>query len=219
MVEARDERPFNALRSPFMLTEVDQGFDELVNRWFRLSDQLDDVLHLYISTLHAPPRYPEMEFLIFAQALEGYHRVTADRLVWTPSEWAVIRAQLLDGLDNSTTKALQGKIDQLNFISLRRRLSDLMKRAPHTSKFILDAGRTTKGDFLEAVEKTRNTLAHSIVPRPPKAARDLDLFKLTTQLQALLESILFLDVGFKDEVIADRLKWRGDRYWRLRIYA
>jgi Apea-like HEPN len=137
-------------------TEIEQGFDEVVNRWFRLVEDLDDVLNLYLSTVHAPPRFPETRFLIFVQALEGYHRITAD---------------------------------------------------------------VTKGEFLETVEATRNTLAHSLVPRHKKAARDVDLWRVTTQLQALFETIIFLDLGFNDDVIADRLKWRGDRYSRIRVYA
>jgi hypothetical protein len=116
-------------------------------------------------------------------------------------------------------KQLRGKLHQLNFIPLRSRLSDLLKRAPATSKVILAAGRKTKGDFLEAVEATRNALAHSIVPRPPKAARDRELWLLTTQLQSLMETILFIDVGFSDEVIAERFPRRGDLYWRIRTYA
>ena len=221
MIERRDPRHednLNPLRMPFTLSDLPQGFDELVNRWDRQVDRLDDVLNLYLSVMHAPPRYPETRFLIYAQALEGYHRVTRDRSVWDEEEWRVIRSTLLEGLSPKVTQTLDRKLEQLNFIPLKSRVSDLMKLAPLTSAKMLQAGNQTRGEFLDLVEATRNGLAHGLVAPKSNAAKDRALWRLTTQLQTLFETMLFLELGFTDEMIEKQLLWRGRRFESMRVY-
>lgn len=87
---------------------------------------------------------------------------------------------------------------------------------PASVEAILEAGGTSKGEFIEAAQATRNDQAHMFVDRPDKAAHGVALIRLTAQVAALLESLLLLDAGIDDAEIGERL-WRGRRLDRMRI--
>ena len=54
-------------------------------------------------------------------------------------------------------------------------------------------------------QDTRNDLAHLLLPRPSKAAKGNDLFRVGAQSLALLEALLLVDVGFDDSDIGEML--------------
>jgi ApeA N-terminal domain 1 len=218
-VEADEDEP-NPLRMPFLLDHIADRFDEHINRWFEAVERLGPVTDMYFSLLHSPPTFPETRFLSHMQALEGYHRRTfPDDVQWTDKDWSRIKKQLLTGLDPAVASAFGDKrLEILNSFSLSARLSKLMRLCPKTSKRILQAGRTTKGAYLDCAQATRNDQAHLLVPRPSKAAKGNDLFRVEAQSLALLEALLLVDVGFEDSDIGEML-WRSQRLDRIRLWA
>jgi hypothetical protein len=87
-----------------------------------------------------------------------------------------------------------------------------------SSERILSAGRTTKGSYLEAAQTPRNDQAHLLVPPPANAAKGADLLRIEAQSQALLEALLYLELGLEDTALGDML-WRGRRLDRIRLWA
>lgn len=217
-IEADDEP--NPLAMPFLLDNLAERFDEHVNRWVDAMERLGVVADMYFSLLHAPPTYPETRFLILMQALEGYHRrMFPDDVAWSKGDWPRVKKKLLAGLDPADAKKLGGKrLEILNSTPLSGRLSKLMSLCPQTSKRIVTASRTTKGSYLEVAQATRNDQAHLLVPPPTNAAKGADLLRIEAQSQALLEALLFLELGFEDAALGDML-WRARRLDRIRLWA
>jgi hypothetical protein len=223
-----DERPDepNPLRMPFLLDHAADRFDEHVKKWFSAADQLGPVMDVYFSILYARPTFPETRFLMYMQALEGYHRRTCSDAIWESEEWRLVKSQLLDGVAPAYVDKLGGrkphqrgsKLNLLNSISLSARLSDLTGRCPVTAKRIFQAGDGTKGDFVEIAQATRNDQAHMFTEPVGRAAKSTnDLFRVTEQAGALLNALVLVDAGFADADVAQML-WRGRRYENIRIW-
>ena len=223
--EEESEEP-NPLRMPFVLDHAAERFDEHVNQWFRAADRLGPVMDIYFSTLYARPTYPETRFLMYIQALEGYHRRTYDGVVWSDEEWAQVKSQLLSGVDEGYVAKLGGKkphqrgkkLNLLNSAPLSGRLSELTRRCPLTARKIFQAGRGSKGDFVEIAQATRNDQAHLFTEPVGRAAKTTnDLFRITEQAGALLNALLLVDAGFADADVGEML-WRGRRIDGIRIW-
>jgi hypothetical protein len=217
----------NPLRMPFLVDDAADRFDEHVNEWFRAADRLGPVMDIYFSILYARPTYPETRFLMYMQALEGYHRRTYDGAIWSDEEWAGVKSQLLDGVDEAYVAKLSGKkpeqrgnkLDPLNSVSLIGRLSELTRHCPLAAKRIFQAGRSSKSDFLEIAQATRNDQAHLFTePFQRRAAKTVnDLRRVTEQAGALLNALLLVDAGFNDADIGEML-WRGGRIDSIRVW-
>ncbi len=59
----------------FGLEDWTDGFTALVTRWLELRSKLDAALNLVVGLAYAPPRWGDTTVMIWAQALEAYHRI------------------------------------------------------------------------------------------------------------------------------------------------
>jgi hypothetical protein len=137
-----------------------------------------------------------------------------------------VKSQLLDGVDEAYVAKLGGKkphqrgnkLNLLNSVSLSGRLSELTSHCPLTAKRIFQAGRSSKGDFLEIAQATRNDQAHLSTEPLQRAAKTVnDLRRVTEQAGALLNALLLVDAGFNDADIGEML-WRGGRIDSIRVW-
>jgi hypothetical protein len=174
----------------FTLKDVRDRFEEVVNAWFRVADELREVCDVFFST-HYRSLYLEHRFSNMAQAAEGYHRASprfGNTVIPEDDHKRRIEA-ILTNCPEEYRNWLREKVAWSNEPSLRRRLKDLCA-------YVFEIANPLVGDvkeFVNAVVEARNQLTHpQSRENKPKTQR---LYLLSRQLGSLMEACFLRELG------------------------
>ena len=176
----------------FALADWPGDFVGLVKNWLELKRRAPATLTALFGLAFAPPRWGDTTAMIWAQAVETYHRDcfaggTADK------EAANRRARVLDASPKADRVWLEMKLEHADEPSLRRRITDVTRRVkpivwPLLIKFPGLAMR---------LSGARNAYAHFGVGTS-ESVKAIDLYGLSQTARWVLTANLLLDLGFSE---------------------
>lgn len=180
--------------------------------------RLDPVESLVLEILRKSKLFIETEFLVLAQALEGFHRATMNT---PPTQRALLRTireavgNTLDSLaiQPDLKERISTSISHADDPNLATRLTALcnMFSPEFLSKMQIDPAT-----FISNVMGTRNYYTHLGGSEKPKKKplNGKAMFLLNQKMRALLRGVMLLHVGLAEETMIEVLprqatKWRA----------
>lgn len=208
----------------YRFTDVEDGFQRLIQDWYATMDLLEPVYQLYFGALLAPEMYLETRFLVFMQALEAFHRRTRSGTFLPDRTADEIRQKLEAVIDRELQKlpdelhtgkkiprreirqAFKSKVKYINQYSQRRRLKELIRElGPVTDKIIPDCST-----FVDQIVATRNHHTHFDEPERGQHIIPLEQLPLTvSRLGFLIEMHLLRRLNFPEVVIERAIEQRA----------
>lgn len=169
----------------------------IIKRWFERDEILKTTTDLYFSTLYQPRMYLNNEFLNLAQALETYHRRTMKNFELPKSKHQSRIRAILGKTPEKYREWLERKLTYSNEPSLRKRLKDICDKCP---KGVLSKIGSIDA-FIDLTVNTRNYWTHFDERAKARAATDVGLFELVSNLRLLLVTCFFQEMGLTNEEI------------------
>jgi hypothetical protein len=202
---ANVDAPRRTLRDDEMLftrLQTQDRLGDIFNAWWAKEPRLRPVFDLYFGTITSRVVAEHVHFLMFAQALETYHRRTSNRTQLPRTEFRGRRKAIAESIGDDEVRAwLDRKLDFANELPLRERILEILEICPSASARIVGGEREVQ-KFVSLLVDTRNYRTHYTRTLEKKAARGLQLVRLTHQLRSLLETILLHELGFGcDEIV------------------
>jgi hypothetical protein len=177
----RSEARIHPAEMAFTASQMPQGFETGVKRWFEGYDQYSSVLELTTGVEAAPFLYGEQGFLSYAQAIEILHRIAIGGTPVPKDEHKGRVAEVVNELEDEELAAWADEIlRKANWLNLRARLVALVQDLePEIQKSIVGSSTDL---FVARVVETRNYLTH----RDEKTKNVLEGEALFWHSQALL---------------------------------
>jgi len=186
----------------FTLKDISKKFSYFLKNWFRKTELLKPVHDLYFGTLYQPKMYLTNEFLNLVQAIESYHRRTMKNYELPEEQHQKRIAEILSATPEKYRKWLERKLKWSNEVSLRQRLRDILKSCPQALNKVIK----NKKSFISKAIITRNYWTHFDPELEDQAAKNGELFKLTSRLRILLQLCLLKELGFSSDSL-ESLVW------------
>jgi hypothetical protein len=181
----------------FTYREARDRLADVFGAWLAHHDVLEPVFALYFGTLYNAHLYIEQRFLAFAQAIETYdrrRRPTAKES--DPAEHKERIREILKATPEKHRTWLKDKLAFSNELVLARRIAHVLSVCPNVTARIV--GEEGADKFVKAVRNTRNYLTHYDQTRKRHAVTEpRDLYRLTLQLRAILETAFLLELAFE----------------------
>lgn len=176
-------------------------FEDVMNKWLEACEESGPTINLYLASQAGKHAYQEWLFLSVAQALEVLHRRSSNETSMPREEFT----SLLDTVVSASPKArrnwLRTKLQYANELSLRKRLSKLVK--PFGELFGNESQRTT---FIGRVTDTRNYLTHYDESLAARAAEGRSLWELCRKMEALCQLHILLMMGLEVDTLSSMAK-------------
>jgi hypothetical protein len=169
----------------------------IVKHWFERDEILKPTADLYFSTLYQPRMYLNNEFLNLAQALETYHRRTMKNFELPNSKHQSRIRAILRKTPEKYRGWLERKLTYSNEPSLRKRLKDICDKCP--SGVLSKTGNVDA--FIDLTVNTRNYWTHFDERIKAKAATDVRLVYLVSNLRLLLITCFLKEMGVTNDEI------------------
>jgi hypothetical protein len=211
----------------FLLSDIDERFEEHIVRWFERVPELGPVLDHYFSTLHVEFVYLETRFMNFVQAIEGYHRRRLNRTMYDDATFNTYRDAILEHVSGKPRQLAKKVLKYANEVSLQDRMKDVLSELPEPGMSIVAAGAMggTKLDadgFAKRVAYRRNLMAHALDEDTDDGDGDVrglddyqphprELATFMYQLRTLVEALLLHELGFESQKI-EELQQKAERY-------
>jgi hypothetical protein len=96
----------------FTIDDIRDKFSDVMERWLKVSDELDSVCNLFFSVQYAAGMYAQHRFLNFVQAAEAYHRERCNNEVISKSEYKKRRQAILAAVPEEYSEWLEGKLNR-----------------------------------------------------------------------------------------------------------
>jgi hypothetical protein len=180
----------------FTFSEARDRLPDVLGAWVARHDLLEPVFALYFGTLYNPNLYLEQRFVAYAQAIETYDRRRRPSVKERdPAEHKALVSEIVDAVPAEHRKWLKKKLAWSNDLALGQRIEHVLSACPNvTDRIVGDEGLTA---FIRAVRNTRNYYTHYDPARKSKAVTEpRDLYRLTVQLRAILETAFLLELDF-----------------------
>jgi hypothetical protein len=199
----------------FTFAETRDRFAEILGAWLEHHELLDAVFALYFGTRTNQGLYLEQRFLAFIAAIETYDRrrrpQTKER---DPNEHKQRLREIVEAAPEHHRTWLKDQLAFSNELSLAQRLEHVLGACEQVTEQIVGPQGLT--GFVRAVRDTRNYYTHWDPRGQRKAATGRDLYRLTLQLQTVLEIVFLLELEFECERILRVLK-RARRFERIAL--
>lgn len=206
-----DVKELHPAQMLFSLPDARKRLPTLLLNWFAKQELLRPVFDLYFGAVYNRQAYMEQRFLSLTQAIETYHRRTSDETELPPADHERRLDEIMSATPEQHREWLQLKLRHSNELWLHRRLDDVLERCPTVVDKLV-----RRRSFGHRLAAARNYLTHYDPALEGQAARGLDLYPLTVQLQALVEMCLLLELGFDCNEI-DGFFERARRYEEARL--
>lgn len=107
----------------YNLNIIDDEFQKIYIKWFLIYDKIKIPLNLYFSVFYNMHRVENVEFLILAQCLESYNRITSNKKVFYSKEkFKDFKNAILDSCPEIYKKIIEQRIQGANDINFRARI-------------------------------------------------------------------------------------------------
>ena len=187
----------------FTLKDALPYLEQGLHNWFAKSEKLDPVLQMYNSAISRRRMFINERFMLFAHAVEVYHRQMYDGTYMDEMKFNKIKEKLKKMVkshfrsdeDKELRKRIYENLNWANSYSLRDRFDDIRKKHQHQS------GRLFKefDSFVDDVVNTRNYLTHFVEKDKSKARLEFeDSYMMRERLRVVLEVCLLSELGLDD---------------------
>lgn len=191
----------------FTLADVRPQFDQVIQGWFHVAEELDSVCNLFFSLAYRPATYVENRFLPLVQAAESYHRRRMRNTVLPRNAHRERMKDILESVPHQHRGWLKSRLDYGNEPSLAERLQELVAATEDVTKPLV----ADPDEFVRKVKNTRNYLTHYDTGLKKKAAHGTELFRLAEVLSFMVQACFLGELGLTGEKRA-KLFRRNQRY-------
>lgn len=197
-------KSFSCYDMLFTYRDVRDGFSTYINRWFELYDKLDDLTWLLVDQFFHNPRSSSNDFLNLAQLAEFLHAALYNH----PYEDEQVHAQKVEEIvacvPNQYKDYVRNKIGANN-MTLMGRLRELVDKCPLDllGEFVQDREK-----FQNSVRDTRNYFTHYGTGNKKYVVSGNELYVLSKQLRILIMSIIYIELGFPQEILMNLKKMK-----------
>jgi len=176
----------------FTLRDIEPHFQEVVQKWLRISEESNRCVALFTGTHFFPRPHLDRMFLALAQAAETFHRNRFGSTQFSRAEFRKRRKTIL-GLCPATLRDwLEEVLQGANELRFRQRVEELMEKYGECVRPLCG----DRGEFVGRVVATRNYYTHFSGSLVSKAARRTELYLLGQQLSVLIRACLLGELGF-----------------------
>lgn len=175
----------------FSFSDVRSRFDQVLNAWVKIREELMPLCTLYSATTRGQTIYAEHRLFNFFQALESYHRTRYELDETAKQSAQAIREKMLGACTNEEQTWARDKLQHLGEPSAAQRLTDLIEKFHGHWIFEPDWKESVR-----RIKNLRNYFTH-YSKKPP--SENLDPGSISndgSRLQVLCEQILLVELGF-----------------------
>lgn len=194
---SKDEPKINKLNMLFKFKEVQSLAERMINKWIENYEQLTPAFELYFWTKTRVLPSWNMQFLTLVQALEAFHRRTAEDKYryMEEDEFEEICKNLIQKIPEKHKNWFRSKLRYANELTLRKRFK---KMTEPFDKFMCGEGRP---QLIDKIVTTRNYLTHYDPNSESKAAKGQALEFLYRKMNALFRLHFLKLIGFNEQEI------------------
>lgn len=170
---------------------------ELFERWFSLRQEIKDVINLYFMVRDQGKHFAffEAQFLSAVQATEAYHTIKRDGRLLSKEDYATLKAQVLNGVDQDWAKRVGEQLGWVQYKKLHQRLTELLQE---TDK-VVDQLQPDRDKFVTKIKQTRNYFTHYDPRLEKKRLKELELYLAIQTLLSVMEVLILRDLGTNSE--------------------
>lgn len=182
-----------------------------LEQWVSRYEKLWAVYDLYFQTIFTRALKPKTEFLLFAQALEAYHRHSNKYKgeYLTKEEYEPTRELLVNAIPPNLKNPHKAKLEKMMEFgyqhSFRKRLKEIHDTYSAEYPGLMTALFDSRNDFSTAVNDTRNLLTHHEDSPDTKPLSEDDIPHYAFRLKLLLQLILLAEMSMTPEEISSIL--------------
>jgi hypothetical protein len=210
-------RPLHPTEMFFTLSEASPSLSEVMKAWFSRQKSLRPVLNLFFGMLYEPRPYRDVQFILYAQAIETYDSRRRSATDLPEDEHThLVTAVLAATSSPQHRKWLRERISH-NRPTLRQRMKAVLNECPAVRGNIIGPTEEDVETFVDLFVASRNYYTHYDPSGEGKAAKGTALLVLIFQLRAAIEMALLRELGFEDQAI-DRILERARRYEEIRHF-
>jgi hypothetical protein len=209
---SKKDTQIHPYKTNFILPDVVDGFEEVMENWFNLVDEFSQPINLYFSTRYNDRMYVNNEFFSLIQSIEVYHRLSDqfDGSYLTEEEYEKYKSELEGTIkaefdEGFSSHLKNGTFEYANEYSLAKRITNLIRDIDH----ILEDLPWNYENQVRAMVDARNDLTH----KGDAGVSTGQLHEFTLILRSLFEALILLDIGIDQDQIRERL---GKRYTELK---
>lgn len=194
------------------LRQIRDNVEESINEWYNLYSELGSLYKLYFNTSYHGV-YDEWKFLNYTRILEGYHRMKYVKSTYCDhDEYEQIKQNLHACIDEILTdehlRSLKSNIkNALSYsyeYSFQKRLTEVIKAIDKQIYKEIFKNRDDMDKFIYKVKETRNKMTHP-QSEGTTVYRGNDLHLANIRLNALIKTLILVDIGLSPEFISTKL--------------
>lgn len=231
-------RPNSAL---FQLSDIDGRFDEVIQNWYSMNDNIESVINMCFGTQYSTGLYVDNTFLMFMQAFEAYHREKYADTYETEEKYEKIKDDLRSFISGELShvyrepKSVKSPIDVSALKNLNERYDidpDLITKLTggvlkHANEYSLRKRlREVVTEYESLLEdlphnivdkqhkiiETRNHITHQMDDPDPIVATGFDIVELNWGLEQFLAVCLLIELGIPEDHIRERLEYKYEQH-------
>jgi hypothetical protein len=179
-------------RMLFTLEDVQDGFADLIARWFELHAQHQDALAIFFGSEHTPGSYLDNRFFNTMQALEVYQRRRHDGGARNP----VAPTDLLASLTAPQQEKLVRWLDSVHLDTFQYTLTGLFEEYEEVLLPLAPKGKTA---FIEEAMLLRRHVVHRDADKKRLDDYTIRLHLMNQALRILMKACLLKGLGFDEK--------------------
>ena len=197
MLASKPVYPFEMLYS---LGHVRDSLEQYLGRWFTCQKTLRAVFDRYFAAMFDPTPTAQDQVHRYMLTLEGHHRRTTGATAVSPEEHERRLAEVEESLSPANWAWVKPAIKHRNEPPLAARVHEIVGACPVVAERIVGEPGAWM-NFARKAVTMRDYLSHLTEPLERRAPKGLSVVQLTTQLRAIAEMTLLLEIGFSCEQI------------------
>jgi hypothetical protein len=194
MHEEEGEKRVHPSDMLFTLADVAADFSQCMEKWLKVTRELDSVCNLFFSIRYRPT-YLEHRFMNTVQAVESYHRRRFKNTRWPRAEYRERVKRSVDGAPAEYRDWLKEQLAYGNEPRLADRLIELVTTVDESIGPLVRDPEV----FVREVKDTRNYNTHYDERLKNKAATGERMVELIDILGVLMEACLLRELGFSPD--------------------
>jgi hypothetical protein len=182
----------------FSIGAIRDSVPDIINAWLAAYDTVAPAIHLYFGSVEGGHKYVQARFLALAQAIETYHRRTAEGTRWPEPDFQSLVSEILSDAKPQHRNLLEEKLRYANELPLRARVKSLLAAFP--SQF---GTKKERSAFCDIIVSTRNYLTHYDKRSEAHVPQGAQLWAICMKMEILLKLHLLKYISFSDAQIDD----------------
>lgn len=210
------DKKFRSSRMIVSYKSIEKIFKEILETWFKKSDELQPVLDLFFLVKNNTGIAVQTEFLHLVQAVEVFHRKTDSSRYLSEEDFEKLKCKIIKKIKNDLRgvggfrESFLNKLKYGNELSLRQRLKKIVssldeKLYPSDSQGKISLSNLLlENEDVKIIVDKRNELTH----KGPKKRGHLEVEKLyyyNTKLSILLSYLILIETGVPKNLVSEGL--------------